>query len=199
MSHDTDKKKVLHVGCGSRTTGILHNLFKDGKWSEVRLDIDPLVKPDIVNSITDMIDIGDEAVDAVYSSHNLEHLFPHEVPVCLKEFIRVLKPSGFALIGVPDLQAVAKLIADDKLEETAYQSPAGPVAPIDMVYGYRPSLAQGNLFMAHKTGFTPKSLGQVMINSGFAWAKYATDNRFGLWIKGYKAIPSQDIQNRPLW
>ena len=43
------------------------------------------------------------SVDAVFSSHNIEHLYPHEVPLALKEFMRVLKPDGFVLMTCPDL------------------------------------------------------------------------------------------------
>jgi predicted SAM-dependent methyltransferase len=40
--------------------------------------------------------VASESVDAIFSSHNIEHLYPHEVPVALAEFIRVLKPGLFA-------------------------------------------------------------------------------------------------------
>jgi hypothetical protein len=62
------------------------------------------------------------------------------------------------MLTCPDLQSVCKLVADDKLLEAAYTSPAGPIAPIDMLYGFRPSLAAGNLYMAHRSGFTLKTL-----------------------------------------
>ena len=85
-------------------------------------------------------------MDAVWSSHNVEHLYPHEVPVALAEFRRVLKPEGFAIVTCPDLQAVAELVAQDKLTQPAYQSPSGPISPLDILYGHRPALALGNLF-----------------------------------------------------
>ena len=88
--------------------------------------------------------VDDEYCDAVFSSHNIEHLYPHDVPVALGEFLRILKPQGIAVITCPDLQSVCELVAQDKLTDTAYQSPAGPIAPIDILYGYRRSMAQGN-------------------------------------------------------
>jgi len=39
----------------------------------------------------------------------------------LKEFQRVLAPDGLAFVTLPDLQSVAELIAQDKLEDTAYE------------------------------------------------------------------------------
>jgi hypothetical protein len=71
-------------------------------------------------------------------------------------------------LPVPDLQSVAELIAQDKLMEAAYQSPAGPISPLDILYGHRPALAAGNLWMAHHSGFTLRSLMSAMRESGFA-------------------------------
>ena len=192
----SNRLTVLHVGCGREQ---VHSLFRDGRWRELRLDIDATVAPDIVASLTDMQTVADMSMDAVYSSHNLEHLYAHEVPVGLREFLRVLKPTGFALIGVPDLQAAAELIVADKLTEPAYLSPAGPVTPIDMLYGFRSFLAAGNHFMAHHTGFTAKSLIEEIIGAGFAWVKVAKDDGLNLWAKAYKTHPNEETASAPLW
>jgi ubiquinone/menaquinone biosynthesis C-methylase UbiE len=158
----------LHVGCGRQRKERTTAGFNTPDWHECRLDIDSAVQPDIVGTITDMALVADGSMDALYSSHNIEHLYPHEVPVALKEFHRVLGPHGFAVITCPDLQSVAELIAQDKLLEAAYQSPAGPISPLDILYGHRPALAAGNLWMAHHSGFTLRSLMSAMRESGFA-------------------------------
>jgi ubiquinone/menaquinone biosynthesis C-methylase UbiE len=179
------KKYVLHVGCGPYNPKKLPARFRSDEWQEIRLDIDPQVRPDIVASITDMGGIRSGSFDALFSSHNIEHLYPHEVDTALSEFARVLKPDGFALITCPDLQTVAEYIAEDKLDETLYTSPAGPIAPVDILYGHRPSLAKGNLFMAHKMGFTAKTLGQALVRNGFAQVKVRRDREhYNLWAVG---------------
>lgn len=150
--------------------GRLPKIFQTPQWREVRLDVDPNVRPDIVASITAMPMVVSRTYDAVWSSHNLEHLHAHEVPLALAEFARVLKPDGFLFLTLPDLQRVAEMIAADKLDHIAYQSPAGPIAPIDMIYGHRASLAQGNLHMAHKTGFSAKTLKLALSRAGFPFA-----------------------------
>jgi predicted SAM-dependent methyltransferase len=167
---------VLHVGCGACDPEELHPTFRAPGWREVRLDIDPEVQPDVVASIVSMPMVPSGSVDAVYSAHNLEHLFAHEVPQALAEFFRVLKPGGFALVILPDLQAIARLIADDKLEDPAYISAAGPITPLDMLYGYRRYIAQGNVFMAHKTGFSAKTLANALIAAGFATIRLTQEN-----------------------
>lgn len=141
-------KTFLHVGCGPKRKDQTTRGFNSPDWQELRLDIDQSVAPDIVGTMTDMSAVASKSVDAVYSSHNIEHLYPHEVPVALAEFLRVLKPNGFFVVTCPDLQSVCKLIADDKLTEAAYTSPAGPIAPLDILYGHRPAMARGNLYMA---------------------------------------------------
>jgi predicted SAM-dependent methyltransferase len=136
-------------------------------WQEIRLDINPGVQPDVIGSITDMESVKTSSVDAVFSSHNIEHLFPDEVPLALKEFKRVLKPTGFALITCPDLRSVCALVANDQLTEPAYTSPAGPIAPIDILYGHRASMQAGNRYMAHRCGFTAKVLTGTLQAVGF--------------------------------
>ena len=159
-------KTVLHVGCGRDRIAKVRPAFKD--WREVRIDVDPAAKPDVLASMTDLAPIGSESADAVYSSHSLEHLDAHEVPLALKEFARVLRPTGFVLITCPDLQEVCRLVANDLLVDTAYVSPEGPVAPIDMLYGHRASIAAGKAFMAHRCGFTATVLAGTLQAAGFA-------------------------------
>ena len=160
-------KSFLHVGCGPKRKDRTTKGLNTPEWSEIRLDIDASVSPDVIGTMTDMSAVATASVDAVYSSHNIEHLYPHEVPLALSEFLRVLKPNGFFVVTCPDLQSVCKLIAEDKLTDAAYTSPAGPIAPIDVLYGLRSSMAQGNLYMAHRCGFTQKVLTATLQAAGF--------------------------------
>jgi predicted SAM-dependent methyltransferase len=155
--------KVLHVGCGYATVPEI--MFPLADWSEIRLDIDPDVNPDIVASLTKM-PVADAAMQAIFSAHNLEHLAPHDVPVALAEFRRVLSPGGFALIQVPDLQAAARDVADGKGHVPIYDAPCGPVAAFDMIFGHG-RLASDNHWMAHRCGFTADTLYDLLIAAGF--------------------------------
>lgn len=171
---------ILHVGCGSKHKD--QTPFATLDWQEIRLDINADVQPDVIGTMTDMSAVASSSVDAVFSSHNIEHLYPDEVPVALAEFKRVLKPTGFALITCPDLQSVCALVAADKLTETAYTSPAGPIAPIDILYGHRASIKAGNHYMAHRCGFTSKVLSGTLQAAGFLQvASLARSAAFDLW------------------
>jgi predicted SAM-dependent methyltransferase len=182
-----EPKRVLHVGCGPLSTEKLHSIFRGPDWREIRVDIDPAVKPDIQASVTDLRkDVPDASVDAIWSSHNIEHLYDHEVDPALREFVRVLRPAGFALITCPDLEAIAKLIADG-VERVAYESPAGPVTPLDMLFGLRRAIQRGNFFMCHRTGFTEERLGKVIIAAGFNEARVLKGHNYDLWALGLMA------------
>jgi protein O-GlcNAc transferase len=158
----------LHVGCGPKRKNQTTAEFSRLHWRELRYDIEPSVKPDILGSMLDMSAVKSESVDAVFSSHNIEHLFAYQVPVAPKEFLRVLKPDGYLVITCPDLLPVARMIADDKLNDAAYQSSAGPITPHDILYGYSPELEKGLHYMAHKCGFTLKTMIATLRTHGFA-------------------------------
>lgn len=176
-------KTLLHVGCGAKTRQHTTPAFRAEGWREIRLDIDPAVHPDIVGTMTDMAGVANASVDALFSSHNIEHLYPHEVPVALREFRRVLKPTGFVVLTCPDLQSICAEVAADRLTHVAYQSPAGPITPLDMMYGHRPALARGNLFMAHRCGFTQTVLMATLQQAGFPFTagKRRGSPHFDLW------------------
>lgn len=192
------KKTFLHVGCGPKFKDKTTSDFASEKWSELRFDIDESVNPDIIGSMTDMSAVTDGSVDAVFSSHNIEHLYPHDVPIALSEFSRVLMPDGFAVITCPDLQSVARLVADDRLTEPAYTSPAGPIAPIDILYGHRAAMASGNLFMAHRCGFTQKVLVATLQAAGFSRVVSKRRNApfFDLWSLASKSARPEDELRR---
>lgn len=183
MNSETAKEslQLLHVGCGQSRRDALPLFFQSIQWNEIRLDIDPDVNPDIHGSILDLSAVPDASVDAIWSSHNLEHVNSFEVPIALAEFRRVLKPSGFVLITVPDLRAVAKYVASHDLDQPLYQSAVGPIMAMDVMFGHQASIAKGNHYMAHRTGFTSNLLGKVLLNAGFSEVRVHEGQRWDLW------------------
>ena len=189
-------KTLLNVGCGWSNKSQIKG-FNNDNWKEIRLDIDSAVKPDVVGSSTDMSLIETASVDAVYSSYNLDHIYPHEVPIALKEFYRVLNEDGIVVVRCPDIQTVCELIAQDKLLEVLYESPIGPIYPIDVIYGHRGQILNGNEYMAKKVGFTYSVLDASFAEAGFK-ARYGGRMPFNggeLNIVAFKQkIPEKEVK-----
>ena len=156
---------LINAGCGSTGAEGLPAYF--AAWQHLRVDIDPEMRPDIIADIRDLSVIGTSAADAIWGSHCIEHLAQHEVPDALSKMRQVLKDDGVLIVLVPDLQTVAKLVAEDRMTETLYESAAGPITPHDIIYGYGVAVAAGRGYMAHRTGFTPTSLAQSFRAAGF--------------------------------
>ena len=165
--------RFLNAGCGARDSAPLPLRFRD--WEEVRLDSSLAVEPDFLAPVTEL-PFDDDSFDAVYCSHTLEHLPEHEVPLALKEFRRVLKAGNRVYLHVPDLKVAAQRILDDCPNQAIYQSPAGPVAALDMVYGFRPFLACGIEGMEHRTGFTLALLSYRLEEAGLRLVEIVAAN-----------------------
>lgn len=164
------KRKVLYVGSGVDHLPPLP-IFAD--CEEVRLDIDPRVKPDIVASMLDLGDIG--LFDCAYSCHTLEHVYPHEVPIALRELRRVLTDDGFVICFVPNLEGLTL-----SNNEVLYESPAGPITAFDMIYGLRSDVATRPETMAHHCGFTAELLEEAFLEAGFSKVTTKGDGTFKL-------------------
>lgn len=183
---DITKQKIcLHVGCGMAGRSETHHRFQGSEWRHVRLDIDESVSPDVVGDIRTLENTADASVDGVFSSHNLEHLHFNEVFVALQAFHRVLKDRGHLVVVVPDFKLACREVAEGRGLMTLYVSPAGPITPLDMIYGYRPYTIH-NPYMRHLTGFTQEWLRSVLIDQGFSEVEVTADHGFNLWGFGRK-------------
>jgi len=166
------KRRLLHLGCG---------MAEAPPWlrdhHETRVDVDPAIPCDIHADVRDLGYIGQ--YDVTYCCHMLEHLYPYDVDVALKEMLRVLRPGGFAMIIVPDLEGISPT------HEQVYECPDGPVTGHDMFYGYNGNI-QLNEYMAHHTGFVESTMSTVLETAGFSRHKTARLPSFNLLGVGVK-------------
>jgi predicted SAM-dependent methyltransferase len=99
-----DRPLLVHVGGARRTEG----------W--VVVDVAPGDHVDL-RAPMHSLPFDDSSVAALYASHVLEHASERGSPLeaTLREWHRVLAPRGALLVAVPDLAAVARLLANDAL------------------------------------------------------------------------------------
>jgi len=181
--------RVLNVGGGSSRNLPGHY----SGWDQVLLDIDPDVKPDVCMDVLKVGDLKPAQFDAVHCSHNLEHVYRHDVPKVLAGFMHVLKRTGWAEIAVPDVQALVESMVREgrDLDSVWYRCGGGPISYHDVLYGWGSQMEDGNLYYAHRCGFTEKSLGKVLREAGFASVRIARDG-YSLVAFAFKTRPNAE-------
>jgi ADP-heptose:LPS heptosyltransferase len=88
--------RVLDVGCGNHKP-FAHFIGVDNNKDASLFGI--LCKPDLCMDADNLDLIADASMDAVYSSHTLEHM--DNPKAVLKEWWRVIKPGGFLILYLP--------------------------------------------------------------------------------------------------
>ena len=185
-------RKVLNVG-GNNKEIPLPPWYAG--WEHILLDIDPRGNPDVVCDARELRTLPEADYDSVHCSHNLEHYYRHDVFKVLYGFLHVLKSDGFAFIRVPDIREVMRAVVEKDLDidDVLYQSGMGPIKVHDVIYGHGGVIERsGNDFFAHKMGFTPKSLMEILRAAGFYKVGIMlVPNIFEIRAYAFKAEPSE--------
>lgn len=155
----TTKGIYLHLGCGPQ---ILDGFINIDKY----FDDKRVLK-------YDMYEVPFEGiVDAIYSSHALEHLPIRHANAALKNWHRSLRPEGMLYLAIPDLEEILYILLDPNVDETlkwnwyvytlfGYQVKPGTQTSIDDVA----SPVDPGQF--HTTGFTKNRIRGILEQSGF--------------------------------
>ncbi|HEY9874780.1 MAG TPA: methyltransferase domain-containing protein [Candidatus Obscuribacterales bacterium] len=191
---DQHIRKVLNVGGNSKNIAIPSQY---NGWQHMLLDIDPRGMPDIVCDARELMNMEANQYDAIYCSHNLEHYYRHDVYKVLRGFAHVLKVDGFVDIRVPDIEALMRTVVENKMDidDFLYDSPAGPITVRDVIYGYGVEIERsGNDFFAHKTGFSPISLQNILNECGFPIVLVSVGN-IEVAALAFKENPTDYVKN----
>ncbi len=163
-----DTPILLNIGAGNEPL----NVAALANYKELRYDNDTASRPDILGDIATMQMIPAQSVDVLWASHIIEHVFYGELPGVFGEMKRILKKDGCAILITPNLGSLGPYM-EDRIDETVYTTSAGPIAPLDMIYGYRGFTSRGMTGMMHKIGFNARFL-------------HTTLNMFGIKNRIYK-------------
>lgn len=99
--------KVLDVGCGTQKT-FPHFIGVDNCKDEQLFG--QTIRPDVkINDAGDLSSFASQSMDAVFSSHLLEHIEPERVGDVLSEWCRVIKPKGYLVMYLPDEDTYPKM------------------------------------------------------------------------------------------
>lgn len=135
--------KKLHLGCGNNYKNDYINV---DAFSELA---------DLKTNIIDLEPIDNNSVDLIETHHVLEHLSFSDSDNALLTWSKKLKPNGFLIISVPDLDRCCKVwvkATQDYKWNTV----------IKMIYG-----SQEHNGMFHKSGYSPEYLSEKLENNNF--------------------------------
>jgi len=136
----------LMLGCGRKIPS---------GWTGV--DIDPSLKPEIVDDMSTLSKVQDETCEEIKSQHGLEHLLYEDAILAFGNWFRVLKPGGIVSMELPCLDKCHRMIQSEDARERHY----GTVG----LFG---DIKSGNLFLIHKHGWSIASLTRELTKAGFA-------------------------------
>lgn len=123
------------------------------------LDVEPRSEVDYVGNAIDLSQFASDSIDAIYTSHVLEHFFyniDNELTTTLREWHRVLKPGGKLLISVPDLKTLCWLYLNPNM------MPMERFHLMRVIFG-----GQTNIYDVHKVGFDFEILAMYLEEVGF--------------------------------
>ncbi len=139
------KLRVIDIGCGPTHTDF------DGNKS-LRVDIREEVKPDYRCDVREL-PFGNGTFDVVFSSHVLEHFPRGEWEDVLKEWVRLVAPTGQLRLVLPNIAWAAHMIAVEKVINNDV---------LNVLYG-----AQSNPYDYHYNGLTPERVGDALAKLDF--------------------------------
>lgn len=176
MSYPIDPKSIenpirLHLGCGRKV--------KPGY-----INIDQYVTaPEITRMNIFHLEFSDNSVDEIFTEHMLEHLTKFEVPQALKEWARVLKPTGKLVMNLPNLEwCLQQWLDKPEAERWGWQ--------LDTIFGLQTHPGE-----FHKTGFTAPRLRVLLAEAGFQQIQISdfwSHEQSCFWVEASKAKIAND-------
>lgn len=138
--------KKLNLGCG-----------RDKREGWINLDVMPELEPDIVHDLHDPLPFKTETIDHILAQDILEHFTKEKVSEIIEEFARVMKVGATVEIRIPNIDEIIEKFEYDKETRNEF------------LYG---TTYETGVFGAHKVGFTPVFITQLLLDSGLVIEKF---------------------------
>jgi SAM-dependent methyltransferase len=139
----------LHFGCG-----------RDKRAGWINVDTNASLAPDVVADVHDLRQFADASVDAIEANHLFEHLPYNQALRALKEWRRVLRPSGELFLELPDLEACIRILG-------RYTDDRGFDLGLIGIHGWPPMVEEEGVPQIHKWSWTRSALGRALHDAGF--------------------------------
>lgn len=97
----------INIGGSKRNKHFLRKAGRDWKIVDIRKDADF-----VVDLMQERLPFPKNTVEAVYTSHTLEHIYIDKLPKLLKDIYRVMAPNAPIRIVVPDVDIVLNNYVD---------------------------------------------------------------------------------------
>jgi len=133
---------------------------EDVRFGYINIDIRPVVGTNIILDLEKQdLPFEDNIVSEIVAQDVVEHVEYDRVEYLIKEFYRVLKPSGRLYIRVPDLEQIVSLYRDDYRMLSYY------------IFG-----GKRHEYDIHKTGFTKVAFSKLLTSVGFKIVRIWNDH-----------------------
>jgi len=135
-------------------------------WTSVDLN----VGADIQHDLTQPLPLPEASVDAIYSSHMLEHFtYPHPMLALLRDCLRVLKPGGSLKIAVPN----ARLFLDAYYDPASFDRAKYCTEEVGLHFTSRIDVVNFIAYLGgdHNFMFDEENLPRVLEEAGFRGAR----------------------------
>lgn len=146
-------------------------------WICIDVESNSDLQVDIMNN-TLPFDLG--IVDAIYSSHTLEHIWPDRLPFVLSEFRRVLKDGAPIRVVVPDFDIALNAFLNKDyqfLDRTRIPVPESMEMPLQHLTSWFFSYyleQDGTRSFGHLNAFNRETLSAILKKSGFRNVKLSS-------------------------
>lgn len=146
----------LHIGCGSVVMNDYINV--DGEWMSHIPNI-------VFHDLTKPFPLPDNCVDEILSVHVIEHFSRNDIPLMMREWLRILKPGGFVATEWPDtLKACQEIVNNPSI---MYSSDRRELKRTMFIF-YGDDSRYNDISMMHKWGYSQESLGKLFVENGFS-------------------------------